>query len=151
MYDKQDLLAGMTVLVVDDVSFSLNLVAGMLREMSAEEVITANGGVDALKILQSDQGSEIDLVVLDVNMPMVDGLTILQMIRDGLTEAAKSVAVAILTGISEEQVVRTAFSLGVDAYVMKPVSKASLGARLAKAVAQRQEIRVSTRIPSHAA
>jgi len=151
MYDKQDLLAGMTVLVVDDVSFSLNLVAGMLREMGAEDVITANGGVDALKILQSDQGGGIDLVVLDVNMPMVDGLTILKMIRDGLTEAAKSVAVAILTGISEEQVVRTAFSLGVDAYVMKPVSKASLGARLAKAVAQRQEIRVSTRIPSHAA
>ncbi len=147
MFDKQDLLAGMNVLVVDDVAFSLTLVSGMLREMGSEEVITANGGVDALKILQSDQGREIDLVVLDVNMPMVDGLTILKMIRDGLTEAAKSVAVAILTGVSEEQVVRTAFSLGVDAYVMKPVSKASLGARLAKAVAQRQENRVSTRLP----
>ena len=143
MYDKQDLLAGMTVLVVDDVSFSLTLVTGMLREMGSDEVLAANGGVDALKILQSEQGREIDLVVLDMNMPGVDGLTILRMIREGQTEAAKTVAVAILSGVTEERTVRGAFSLGVDAYVTKPVSKAALGARLAKAAAHH---RVSTRV-----
>jgi len=46
--------------------------------------------------------------------------------------------VALLTGVSEERVVRAAFALNVDAYVMKPVSKAALGARLARAVAQRR-------------
>ena len=146
MFDRPDFLAGLTILVVDDVAFSLNLVAGMLREMGAEDVITANGGVDALKVLQSDQGRGIDLVVLDLNMPGVDGMTILSMIREGRTETARSVAVAILSGSSEETLVRAAFGLGIDAYVTKPVSKTVLGARLARAAAHRHENRASTRL-----
>lgn len=148
MFDRHDFLAGLTILVVDDVAFSLNLVAGMLREMGAGDVITANGGVDALKVLQSDQGREIDLVVLDLNMPGVDGMTILRMIREGRTETARTVPVAILSGSSEEDLVRAAFALGIDAYVTKPVSKAVLGARLARAAAQQN--RVSTRMPARA-
>ena len=151
MFDKHDFLTGLNVLVVDDVAFSLHLVSGMLREMGSEEVVAANGGVDALKVLQSVQGREIDLVVLDLNMPGIDGMTILRMIREGQTEAARTVPVAILSGSSEECLVRAAFALGIDAYVTKPVSKAVLGARLAKAAGHRQESRASARMPVRAA
>jgi len=138
MHDRQDILTGMNALVVDDVAFSVTLVSGMLRELGCNEVHGANGGVDALKLMQSDQGRDIDLVVLDMNMPGIDGLTILRMIREELTEVKPTATVALLTGVSEERVVRAAFALNVDAYVMKPVSKAALGARLARAVAQRR-------------
>jgi len=138
MHDRQDLLVGLNALVVDDVAFSVTLVSNMLREMGCNEVHGANGGVDALKLMQSDLGQDIDLVVLDMNMPGIDGLTILRMIREGLTEVAPTATVAMLTGVSEERVVRSAFALSVDAYVMKPVSKSALGARLARAIAQRR-------------
>jgi len=138
MYDRKDLLTGMNALVVDDVAFSVTLVSNMLRELGCNEVHGANGGVDAVKLMQSDLGREIDLVVLDMNMPGIDGLTILRMIREGLTEVAPTATIAMLTGVSEERVVRSAFALNVDAYVMKPVSKAALGARLARAAAQRR-------------
>jgi CheY-like chemotaxis protein len=145
MFDGMNLLAGLRVLVIDDVAFSLTIVSRMLRELGAEEVLTAQGGVEAVKSLQSREARDIDLVILDIDMPGIDGITILKMIRGGRTEAEKSLPVAILSSVSQEKSVRAAFELGIGAYVMKPISKSALGARLAKVVGHRME---SRRLPA---
>ena len=86
-------------------------------------VIVASNGAEALTMLfgddHRDQGNPA-LILLDLNLPKVDGLEVLRRIR--ADERTRVVPVLVLTSSKEEQDLRAAYDLGANGYVRKPVT-----------------------------
>jgi len=90
-------------------------------------VETVTNGVDALKVL-ADENSKIDLVLLDVMMPQMDGWETLKNIRNN--EKTKYLPVIMITAVSEEHKIVSGLKHGADDYVVKPFILPNLLARM---------------------
>jgi DNA-binding response OmpR family regulator len=125
----------MKILAVDDEPLYLRLLKVNL-EPEGYEVITASDGEAALELVASKQP---DLVILDVMMPKLDGITTCERIRQFST-----VPIIILTARGEEQDRVRGLNVGADDYVVKPFSVTELVARvravLRRAKTQEDEI-----------
>ncbi len=104
-----------SVLIVDD---ERNILLTLSRALALEGyvVATASGGVEALEKLAA---TPIDLVVMDVRMPDLDGLTVLRRAR----EARPGLPVIIMSGHGSIETVRQAFKLGAFDYLEKPITE----------------------------
>ena len=111
-----------TILVVDDEESLTDLVSSALR-FAGYEVRTESNGYDALRAIKADVP---DLVVLDVNMPELDGFEVCRRIRrDGL-----QTPVIFLTARDDIDDLRVGFRQGGDDYLTKPFSLEELGLRI---------------------
>jgi len=110
-----------SILAVDDEETVLNLVQRILEE-AGYNVVTAANGQEALdKISQLD----VDLLLLDIMMPGLDGFHVLTLLRK-----QSDIPVIMLTGTGEVASVRDALNLGADDYVTKPFKPRELVARI---------------------
>jgi CheY-like chemotaxis protein len=134
LMDPSNMLVGLRVLVADDETFSLSIVARMLREMGCSDVVSVDSGPGCLSQFRHDKPPGINLAVLDFNMPDVNGLQVLKAIRTGQAGVPRDLPVVMLTGTADGGLVTAAVALDVDAFVVKPVSKAMLATRLQKAL-----------------
>jgi len=123
-------LSGYRILVVDDVLFSRETVMRLLRSMGAPEVEQAEHGLAAMEALKANPA--IDAVISDFNMPKMNGLELLKAVRAGTDGVERAMPFAMLTGYSDKHLVEMALALDVNAFLIKPVSKAALGQRLEK-------------------
>jgi two-component system response regulator PhoP len=119
----------MRVLIVEDEKRLAENVARSLRESASYAVDVALDGEDGLYMAQSNP---YDLVVLDLMLPKVDGLTLLKRLRAGGAETP----VLILTARDEKESVVKLLNAGADDYVAKPFDLGELLAR-AKALIRR--------------
>lgn len=110
------------VLVVDDERGVNDLVCDALR-LAGYLTVSAADGAQALQVLRDQH---IDLVVLDVNMPRMDGFAVLRRMR----EAGDLTAVVLLTARRGPDDVRTGFELGADDFVRKPFGIEELALRV---------------------
>ncbi len=129
--------AGSKILVVDDESRMRKLVKDFLSK-SGYEVIEAEDGNQAVDMFFSEKG--IDLVILDVMMPGMDGWEVCREIRKH-----SQVPIIMLTARSDERDELTGFELGVDEYITKPFSPKILVARV-EAIMRRSGNAVSEQI-----
>jgi CheY-like chemotaxis protein len=132
-------LDGLRVLVADDESFSLSIIGRMLREMGCKDVVLADNGAKAYAMFQADSPPGIKVAIIDFNMPDLNGLQILKLIRTGKTAAPRNLFTLMLTGTADGGLVSAAAALDVGAFVVKPVSKVTLSARIAKVLADPRE------------
>ena len=116
------------VLVADDDDDILLLVTTRLRR-DGFEVISARNGEEALALAHERQP---DIAVLDIGMPKLDGLEVLQAIR--ADEVLKNIRVLLLTAKAQESDVRRGYEMGADAYVRKPFSPGDLSSRVRELV-----------------
>ena len=103
------------ILVVDDSSTVRDEVAGFLRNHGLD-VATANDGKDGLAKLKATPG--VRLVISDVNMPIMDGLTMVEKIRSELGNTA--VNVVMLTTESSPAMKERGKAAGVKGWIVKP-------------------------------
>jgi CheY-like chemotaxis protein len=134
------ILYGRRVLVADDEAFSQSIVVRMVSEMGAADVLTASDGDEALRLL-SPVGCNVTVAILDFNMPGADGLNVLKHIRMRKAGVRHDIHVVMLTGTSDHGLVGAAFALDVDAFVVKPVTKAIFGDRIDKVLSEYREIK----------
>jgi CheY-like chemotaxis protein len=114
------------ILLVEDDPRDLELtLLALERSQLANEVIVVRDGEAALEYLQRDgafarrsEGNPA-VVLLDLKLPKVNGLEVLQTVRG--TEQLRSIPVVMLTSSHEESDVLRSYELGVNAYVVKPV------------------------------
>ena len=127
-----------TILVVDDESRMRKLIKDFLIKEDYK-VIEAADGEACLKEF-NEKKEKIDLILLDVMMPKLDGWSVLRQIR-----IESKVPVIMLTARGEEQDELFGFDLGVDEYISKPFSPKILVARV-KALLNRTKEKENTKI-----
>jgi len=124
------------ILLVDDTA-QVRILVRKVLEPIGREVIEARSGSEALVILRSR--ADIELVLLDVVMPVMDGIETLKKIRAGGNE----VPVAMLTSTSGLQLVSQALSMGVRAYIKKPFEKEVLRSKVKELLGEEEPREVS--------
>lgn len=111
----------MHILIVDDEFDMLELIGSFLKRQGFH-IITANNGMDALRQLEKEP---VDLVVLDIMMPDMDGFEVCQRIRQ-----TSQIPILFLTARSNEEDRIRGLEIGADDYIMKPFSLRELAARI---------------------
>jgi two-component system chemotaxis response regulator CheY len=109
------------VLVVDDQLTIRSLVRGGLQQLGFKDVEEAPDGEEALRHLII---KPVQLVISDYNMPKLDGLNLLRAIRTH--EPIKKTAFIMLTGRADKELVQKAVQHGVNNYLVKPFTIATL-------------------------
>ena len=110
------------ILIVDDESRMRKLIRDFL-EREGYQILEASDGIEAMDIFYKEKN--IDLIILDVMMPRMDGWQVCKEVRE-----YSKVPIMMLTARAEEQNELKGFELGVDEYVAKPFSPKILVARV---------------------
>lgn len=112
------------LLLVDDTPANIDVLVNVLRDDYNLKV--ANRGTKALKILEA--GAHVDLILLDVVMPELDGFEVCRILRS--TEATKNIPIIFITARTDVEDIVRGFELGAVDYVAKPFNAAELKARV---------------------
>jgi CheY-like chemotaxis protein len=123
--------AGRKVLVVDDISTNRFVIAQLLRTLGAEAV-EAESGQDALDLLSE---RVFDVILLDMNMPVMDGEATFKAIRTSSGAWAEVPVIALTADFLSEQRDRL-MELGLDGYVPKPIDRRVLWAEIEAAISR---------------
>ena len=115
------------VMVIDDNDFVRETVATMLAEIGVGHVAQAKDGSQALKQIEAVDPA---LVICDISMKPMNGLDFVSALRRQPWPRATEIPVIFLTVHTEASIVKQAVKLGVKAYVVKPVQKKQLEARI---------------------
>ncbi len=116
---------GYRLLLVEDSPTMRQLLVFALRPVSGLTVEEAADGLDGLKKIRSRQ---YDLAMVDINMPLMDGLKLISLLRR--EELNKDIPVIIISTEGGVEVREKAEALGVDAYITKPVMARDVLARV---------------------
>ncbi|MFA6251154.1 MAG: response regulator [Candidatus Paceibacterota bacterium] len=101
------------VLIIEDDSFLQGLEAGKLKK-EGYEIVTASTGEEAMKKITDP---EINIILLDLILPGIDGFEVLQKIRS--TEASKNIPVIVFSNLSEEKDIKKSKELGATDFMVK--------------------------------
>lgn len=134
-----------TIFIVEDEATIREVIRKYL-ELDGFTVLEAETGPQALVTLRNQ---DVDLIILDVMLPGLDGFTITRIIREesdpGYLMVNGHAPIIILTSRSDETDRLTGFSLGIDDYIVKPFSPRELVARV-KAVLRRSIPEISSKV-----
>ena len=117
----------MKVLVVDDFSTMRRIVKNLLRDLGFTNIQEADDGNTALPMLQ---GGSFDFVVTDWNMPGMQGIDLLKAIRADASLA--HIPVLLITAEAKKEQIVMAAQAGVNGYIVKPFTAATLKTKLDK-------------------
>jgi two-component system chemotaxis response regulator CheY len=115
----------MLALVIDDSRTARLVIGNMLRELGME-VLSAANGVEGLA--QLDRNPDVELILLDWNMPEMNGLDFLKTVRS--REAYRHIRILMATSEAHTNQVNEALCAGASEYLMKPFNKDILVAKL---------------------
>lgn len=111
-----------TILLIEDDELDIISVERSLKKLESEyELYTAFNGIEALKILRDPNiGLTPDVILLDINMPRMNGIEFLKVIRED--KNFKELKVFIMTTSSEVNDRSQAEKLGISGYIIKPLN-----------------------------
>lgn len=113
--------SNLRVLVVDDQQTIRALVRAGLKEIGVQVIEDAGDGEAALRELLAGQ---YNLIISDYNMPKLDGLSLLRAVR--ATPQFRSIGFIMLTGRADNELIARAQQFGVNNYLVKPFTNATL-------------------------
>jgi two-component system chemotaxis response regulator CheY len=117
----------MKILVVDDFSTMRRIIKNLLRDLGFTNVQEADDGSTALPMLQN---GDFDFVVTDWNMPGMQGIDLLREIRKD--DNLKHLPVMMVTAEAKKEQIVAAAQAGVNGYIVKPFTAATLKGKLEK-------------------
>ncbi len=104
------------ILIVEDSPTMRQLLVFALRRLKDVDIVEAVDGMDGLRKISSDH---FDLALIDINMPIMDGLKLIRLIRS--EDSLRSVPIVVITTEGAEEDRARALQLGADEYLTKPV------------------------------
>src|SRR5512145_2025224 len=110
-----------TFLVVEDSPTMRQLISFALKRIPGSKVVEASDGIDALKKLSQNK---VDLILTDINMPIMDGLKLVSMVRND--PAHKTIPIIVITTEGADEDRKRGLALGANAYIPKPIQTADL-------------------------
>lgn len=118
----------MNILIVDDDNVSRTAVAQIMSSLGTQAPMEVSSGSAAMAAL--NEGYQPDLIITDIRMPEVDGIEMLDLIRQDVRFAP--VPVMMVTSAPDQMVVKQAMQIGVQGFILKPVTpEATQRARIA--------------------
>jgi two-component system chemotaxis response regulator CheY len=119
-------------LIIDDSAVMRKVIERALRQSGLDfsEILQASNGEEALEILRGEAPNavKIDLIISDINMPVMDGLQFLEARRD--QQLAIGVPVVMITTEGSEPFVLRAIAAGAQGYICKPFTAEQVKARV---------------------
>ena len=125
-------LDNVSFLVVDDNPFMRTLVKNILNALHVSSLSEAEDGVEAFKLIKS--GVTPDIIILDWNMPTLDGIDFIRLVRTGEDSPNPYVPIIMMTAHSEYDKVIMARDSGVTEILVKPLSATTLFSRIASII-----------------
>ena len=107
---------GHRILIVEDSPTMRQLLVFALRRLAGVDIVEAQDGMDGLRKLSSDR---FDVALIDINMPVMDGLKLISLIRGDTSLNGIPIIVITTEGASEDR--RRALELGANEYLCKPI------------------------------
>lgn len=104
------------ILVVEDSPTMRQLISFAVKRIPESRVVEATDGVDALKKLSFEK---IDIILADINMPLMDGLKLVSLVRGNASY--KNIPIIIITTEGAEEDKKKAIAMGANAYLTKPI------------------------------
>ena len=143
---QSDVVHGKHILVVDDIEVNRIILVKILTTLGAV-CDTASNGQEAAEKFESSQPGQYDLILMDVQMPVMDGYEATRTIRRSAHPCARTIPIIAMTANAFVDDVRDAIASGMDAHIAKPVQidnlKATiqqvLDSRLAQAAAGKEK------------
>lgn len=124
------------ILIVDDETDIVSMLKDYF-EFNGYDVLTASGGLEAIKKSEMQP----DIILLDINMPDIDGMEVCSRIRDFV-----SCPILFLTARIEDSDKIKGFGIGADDYIVKPFSIDELGARVSAHIRRERRQRESAKV-----
>jgi len=109
-------------LIVEDSPTMRQMIAFSLKRFHNVQIIEAVDGLDALRKLAGPD--KIDLILTDINMPVMDGLKLVSMVRQNA--ALRDIPIIIITTEGAEEDRERGLALGANAYIAKPIQSSHL-------------------------
>jgi two-component system chemotaxis response regulator CheY len=109
-------MAKYRVLIVEDSPTMRQLLVFALRRLRDVEIVEAQDGMDGLRKISSDH---YDIALIDINMPVMDGLKLIRLIRD--EESLKQIPIIVVTTEGADEDRERALALGANEYLTKPI------------------------------
>jgi len=135
MHEKavERLLHGLNILIVDGNSYMRRLTRTMLMNLGAKSVIEVADGLAALEAIRN---CDPDIMVIDWDMPVLDGMEVMRIVRSPGVFPRPNLPIIMLTTRSQRSSVVEALRAGVHEFLLKPTSPKALRDRLMSIVAR---------------
>jgi two-component system chemotaxis response regulator CheY len=104
------------ILIIEDSPTMRQLISFALKRLPGVRIVEATDGVDGLKKLSSEK---FDLILTDINMPIMDGLKLVSLVRNDANYRDVPIVVITTEGAREDR--ERALSLGANDYITKPI------------------------------
>lgn len=123
--DDVSLLRGLRVLLVEDNELNMEIARYILEECGME-VTGVENGLQALEIFEDRPEGSFDVILMDVMMPVMDGLEATRAIRTGSHGDAKTIPIIAMTANAYAEDRRAVFEAGMDRHLAKPIEREEL-------------------------
>lgn len=133
---KQVIWDSIVCLIVDDDKFSRTFIKTALYQIGIKNTKEAGSAEEAAELLRN---FKIDVILLDQQMPGKNGLEFARDLKTGSVEGAKSIPIIMITVDTKEKTVLDAKGLGIQEYLVKPISPLALKKRICTAFGLKQE------------
>ena len=129
-------LSGKRVLLVEDNAINMEIAHAILEEEHLN-ITEAKNGKEALEIFQNSKLNEYDVIIMDVMMPVMDGLEATKAIRMLEREDAKRIPIIAMTANAFEEDRKACLDAGMDEHIGKPIDIPLLKRTITKAIGDR--------------
>ena len=126
------------LLVVDDESFTRDLITRVLQEVDTGKISNAADGYEALAIMREEKW-QVDAVLLDLEMPNMNGYAFIQKMRSELEPPLSETPIIVISGLSDDKAIAAVRELGIKLFLLKPISKTQVVSRVYLAVKHKFE------------
>lgn len=106
------------ILVVEDSPTMSQLLIFILKKLKDVVPVPVNDGLSGLKKISEEK---FDLILTDINMPLMDGLKFISLVRGDRLNQNKSIPIVIITTEGEDDVRAEGMALGANSYITKPI------------------------------
>ena len=122
------------ILIVDDDDFTRKIVLRVFQDFGFTDTVDVDSAQSAIKLFEVET---FDMIITDVNMPVMNGLKLVQLIRAGKTHAKPETRIMVLTAFSQTEILAAALALDVNGFLVKPIIPAVAEKKLAQAMSER--------------
>lgn len=125
------------ILVIEDDDFTRKIILQVLRDIGYANIVDVDNAAFAINLLEENT---FDLIITDVNMPGMNGLKFVQLIRAGITHAKPETRIVVLTSFSQTEIIGTALALDINGFLVKPIIPAVVEEKLTQALSERMHL-----------